>query len=516
MHERAIVKRSSYLINWGSAFDTLTQRFGPLPAVCSPSGDHTYGSVIGRAASVAAALRSAAVQPGDPVATFLPNEAHAVWASIGVVLSGAAEASLNAAMGPSELKYCLDLLKARHVIADDSTAPIVRAAGYKPLRIEELGARSAPIDRNSPVAGDIWGRLLFTSGTTGKPRAIAHSHQGRWIANLMLRSSLPFQPAPQSRVLLMTPYSHGASLLASAFLDSGGSIYLMNGVQLDLIRDLLSSGQIDSMFAPPTVLAKLTSALDNFSCRTLHTIFTGTASLSPALYGRVREMFGPVVRVTYGKTEMFNPITVLPPADVDVAYAVDGGGVNLGWPAAGVEIQIRDEQGAVCPAGTPGQVFLRSPHMMVGYVDGAGAHDVAPHDWHESGDIGALTTRGELMLIGRENDVIKTGGYKLFPQEIEAPLAAAHLADDIVAVGVPSEYWGQFVVVVAERPKQDWNVQAAKIAEALSRHKRPRAYVAVPEFPRNAQGKLQRAKVLEMLLKDYRVEDGPHPQLRRI
>jgi acyl-CoA synthetase (AMP-forming)/AMP-acid ligase II len=508
------MKRSTARLNWGQSVATLVDRFATLPAVCTPDGSHDFQEVMGRAAAVGLALRCHGIQHGQPVATVLPNAAHAVWASYGVMLSGAAETALNASLSVDELNYCLGLLDIRHVIADEHTAAAVRATGREPLRIEELDSITATVDRRSPVAGDLWGKILFTSGTTGRPNAIVHSHAGRWLANLMLRSSLPFQPGPGTRILLMTPYSHGASLLAAAFLDSGASIYLMNGVQPDRIRDLIGSGEVDCMFAPPTVLAKLTSSLDGFSSRSLRTIFSGTSTLTGSLYGKVRDMFGPVVRITYGKTEIFNPITVLPPSECDAAFALGHeGGANLGWPASGVEIDIRDENGAPCDAGESGRIFLRAPHLMAGYVNANGFQEVAADEWHESGDVGHISPRGELILSGRDREMIKTGGFKIFPHEVESPFDSAEFDHMVIAVGIPSEYWGQIVVLVAEGAPPGWEIKAQQAAEVLSRHKRPRAYVSVPELPRNAQGKLQRSKIVDMLLTRYRVEDGPHPKL---
>ena len=512
------MKRYTEYVNWGAIYATLARRFGAGLAVTTPTGEHCFAEVIGRAAAVAALLRSRGFAPGSPVATVLTNRADAVWGSIGVMMSGAAEASLNPVMTASELTYCLDLIGAKAVIANEKTAAAVRAAGYTPLLIEEIGATTADVIDDCPVAGDLWGKILFTSGTTGRPKAIVHTHRGRWLANQMLRASLPFMPTPQTRLLLMTPYSHGASLLAGAFLDAGASIHLMNGVDVAHISTLLTSGAVDCMFAPPTVLSKITEGLGDFHTSALRVIFTGTSTLSVALYRRTKEIFGPIVRVTYGKTEIFNPITVLEPADTDAAYtAVNGqGSANLGWPVAGVEISIRDEDDKACPVGTAGRIFLRAPHMMSAYIDDAGLHNVDPQDWHESGDVGLLSPRGELQLAGREKDVIKTGGYKLFPQEVEAPLVAGGIAGEVVAIGVPSAYWGQIVVLVAEQPVAGWEQQAAATVETLSRYKRPRAYIAVPQLPRNAQGKVQRPKVLEMIMNDYAVEDGPRPVIRRV
>jgi malonyl-CoA/methylmalonyl-CoA synthetase len=513
-----MMKRCPESVNWGSAFATLAQRFERLPAVCTSCAEHTFEEVLGRAAAVAQSLRREGIEAGQPVATVLTNRAHAVWGSIGVTLTGAAEASLNAAMTAAELKYCLDLIGPRRILANATTATTVREAGYSPLLVEEIDDARADIAVDRPVDGDLAGKILFTSGTTGKPKAVVHSHRGRWIANLMLRSNLPFQPTPQSRILLVTPYSHGASLLTGAFLDTGASVHLMTGVEVARIRALLASGAVDCMFAPPTVLAKLTESLSGLTCRSLRTIFTGTATLPSTVYQRTRAIFGPIVRITYGKTEIFNPIAVLEAHDTDVAYAKadDSGCANLGWPVSGVEVSIRDDSDGMCPVGTAGRIFLRAPHMMTGYIDETGVHSVTPQDWHESGDVGALSPRGELLLLGREKDVIKTGGYKLFPQEVEAPLVAGQIADDVAVVGLPSAYWGQIVAAVAERPVPGWEARAAAVVGSLSRYKRPRAYISVLTLPRNAQGKLQRPKLLEMLLAEYRIEDGPHPVVRHL
>jgi malonyl-CoA/methylmalonyl-CoA synthetase len=502
------------MINWGRTLGALSQRFGNSPAVITDEGTMTFIDMIGRAAALAQVLRQRA-KGDEPVATLLPNSAHAVVGSYGVLLSGAAETALNPGLGIPEIEYCVGLLDIKHVVTTAALADRVQASGCEPLIIESLGNRCAPPEINRPAPAMHRGKILFTSGTTGKPKAIFHSQERRWVANLLLRAHLPFTPSPASRILLMTPFSHGASLLASAFHDYGASIHLMHGVDVPRVHDLLKDGSIDCMFAPPTVLAKLTSALDGFTCKTLRAIFTGTATLTPELYRRVEAMFGPVVRVTYGKTEIFNPITILQPEECRLAYAAGTmhAAANLGWPASGVEIDIRDENGASCDPGVIGRISVRAPQMMIGYMDEDGYHEVAPGEWHESGDIGYLDPRGALMLCGRDHDMIKTGGYKMFPREVEAPIEAAGVCNEVIALGLPSQYWGEILVAVAEQPRKGWDQDAERSLEGLSRHKRPRAYLSVGEFPRNAQGKVQRSKLLDRLLQDYRIEDGPRPQL---
>ena len=504
------------VVCWGSDYATLADRFGAQSAVIAAGGTLSFDALVGRAATVAARLKAAGVRPGEPVATFLRNSREAVWAGYGVTLSGACETALNANLAPAEIQYCVQLAGVTHAVTTAAAAPLFRALGVSVHPVEDIAGAPDAIDRSWAAPDDAWGKILFTSGTTGRPRAIVYTHRRRWLGNVLQRAHLPFTPAPGSCILLMTPFTHGASLLTYAYLDHGASIYLMDGVQIEVVRDLLERRAIDSLFAPPTVLAKLVAAFAGRRFEGLRVIFTGTATLTPALYRAARAVFGPIVRVTYGKSEMINPITVLPPADTEAFFHAnpESAAANLGWPAAGVEVAIRDEAGRTCAADAAGEIFLRSPHMLAGYIDAGGYHVLTDDDWHATGDIGRRAQSGELFLLGRAGDAIKTGGYKVYPQEVELALADADAAN-VVAVGVPSDYWGQVIVAVAEGASEQWQSNAAAAAQTLTRFKQPRAYIVFDSLPRVGQDKVSRVKTVEAVLERYRLDDGPHPKLVR-
>lgn len=498
---------------WGRGMRTLQQRFDPAPAIATDAGDVTFGDVFARAAGLAQMLAGDGVAAGEPVVSFLRNGPPAVWASYGITLAGAADTSLNPQLTPAEIAHCVRVTGARHAVTDAQNAPVFRDLGCRTFIAAECPR--AEIDGNTGVAGDAWGRILFTSGTTGLPKAIVHSQFTRWLSTLLLRAHLPETPGPASRILLMTPFSHGASLLTYAYFDHGASIYLMDGVNLARVRDLLRQGAVTEMFAPPTVLAKLTTAFAGERFDTLRCIFTGTATLTPPLYAKTRDMFGPIVRVTYGKSEMLNPITVLPPRECDAYYAqphLDQ--VSLGWPATGVDIRIEGEGGEACPPGLPGEILIRSPHLMVGQIDAAGFRPLAEKEWHTTGDIGLIAPSGALHLIGRAHDVIKTGGHKVYPQEIELALEAAVAPRGIAVVGLPSEYWGQVIVGVVETGVPDWQNRLTAAAESLAKFKRPRIYLERQALPRGAQDKVRRAKLVVDILETHELVDGPHPSLK--
>jgi acyl-CoA synthetase (AMP-forming)/AMP-acid ligase II len=504
-------------VPWGHEFAALAARHGELPAARHGDQTASFADLMGQAAALAARLRATGGIAGQPVATFLRNGLPAVWASYGLILSGACETALNPHLGDAELRHCLALAGVRRVLTERAAAARFRDLAVEVWLVEDFSDERAAVDRAWCAPADDWGKLIFTSGTTGKPKGIVHSQHGRWLANLVLRAHLPRTPGPGDRVLLMTPFSHGASLLTYAYLDHGAAIELLDGVETARVRGLLERGEITDLFAPPTVLAKLTDAFDGACFGGLRGIFTGTATLTAGLYRKTRAMFGPIVRVTYGKSEIFNPITVLPPDACDAFYARADGepGVSLGWPASGVEIAIRDDGGAALAPGEIGEIHLRARHMLLGQIDETGFQPQAGL-FHATGDIGYLDRSGALFLCGRAGDLIKSGGYKIYPEEIERALAGAAGDAAIVVVGVPSDYWGQVIVAVAEAPDGYWAVRAASAAATLTRYKQPRAYLKLPALPRGGQDKLQRGKLLDLLAARYRLIDGPRPRFEPI
>jgi acyl-CoA synthetase (AMP-forming)/AMP-acid ligase II len=170
-----------------------------------------------------------------------------------------------------------------------------------------------------------------------------------------------------------------------------------------------------------------------------------------------------------------------------------------------VEVVVRDETGRACAAGEHGEIHLRSPHMMIGHVDGNGFHELAEGEFHATGDLGYRDDRGRLFLAGRAHDVIKTGGYKIYPEEIERVLPPG-----VAVVGIPSAHWGEVIVAVAESEGHGEAVAAA--TAGLARYKQPRACLAIETLPRSLQGKVQRARMREMVLARYVMTDGPYPK----
>ena len=286
-------------------------RFGDRVAVSSRGRTLTYAQLAAQADAVRAAVIEAGAKPGEPVAILARNGPGVVVASYGVMASGAAEFVVDLNLGPDDVAYAMQIMGVRRVIAERDEAHRVAALGLDVMILEDIVARPPAAVASPPFDPRAWGKAIMTSGTTGRPEGIIHRHDRRWYAHVLLRSHLPFVPGADDRVLLMTSYAHGAALVTAAWLESGASVELIDGVDVAYADELFARGELTAVFAPPTVLAKLVEGTRHARIDGIKCVFCGTATLQPALYHAAATLFGPVIRVTYGKSEMFNPITVL-------------------------------------------------------------------------------------------------------------------------------------------------------------------------------------------------------------
>lgn len=514
-------------VNWSASLKTLADQFGQMTAVTDGHGQTlSFNDLSVRAHALAHALMTRhGIQPGVPVGSLLPNRVAAVVSAYGIRASGAAEVLISDKNTGQEIQWCMGLANARWVVTLPERASQLRELGFEPIVISTTGELEGDSDPQkpvvvpgtlAPVAGDVEGRILFTSGTTGKPKGVLYSHHRRWIAEQMLKASLPFTPTPGQKIIVMTPFIHGSSLLTYAWCDYGAEVILLDGVQSDALRRYLPDPSVVALFAPPTVLAKLATLFGDTSFDHIQCVFTGTQPLTPAAYRAAKAMFGATVRITYGKSECVNPITVLAPDQTDAYFASDSNpvGACVGYPAPGVDIKIMTNTDADQDADSvDGEVWLRAPHMSLGFltVDGFSTH--GPQGWHQTGDLGHLDAQGRLILTGRIADVIKTGGYRVNPDEIEACMANLGGTAEVCVTSLPSDYWGEIIIAVAQRPAPDWESQAKAAVSGLSRHKQPRAYVGVDALPRNPQGKVSRRQVRDQVLTSHTLIDGQYPRL---
>jgi len=533
-------------IAWSAHWLSLSKRLPNKLALSNGQGENlSFQELCNQVHHVARYFQSRGCRHGDRIATLLPNILPAVWMSHGLRVAGLCEVALGWGQTDEELQWCKQLASVDTIVSTPEQFQRLKALGWDVINLPQTAQAEIDAANESEgfegVDGSVWARLMFTSGTTGKTKAVVYDHRSRWQGELLQKSEFPFKPRPGDQVVLMTPFVHGAGLIASAWMDYGAEVVLLQGVDLNTLRQVIGQKRVKAIFAPPTVLAKLVAAFESEPIEPIACVFTGTQALSENLYLRSRRIFGDVIRITYGKTECVNPITILPAWETAQGLA-DGlklGGSCVGWPAPGVEISIGsprlpDRQKDDEPDNdSPAQIWIRASHMSVGMITTEGYKAHEPDGWHATGDLGFIDNLGRLFLSGRMADVIKTGGYRVNPDEIETLLAAVPGVPHLAITALPSEYWGEIIVAVGEVPKardpsesqmlpqvpddmastQHWVEACQARVLTLSAFKRPRLFLELEQLPRNAQGKISRKAVTEALLKRYRLLDGPYPSV---
>jgi acyl-CoA synthetase (AMP-forming)/AMP-acid ligase II len=423
-----------------------------------------------RFAAMVAAARD--VLGGDRrVAIVMRNSASALAAFLGAVQGGATAMVLDPAW-PESLR---DRLLARH-------APEIAVDGALPQ------APATPI-RPRPGAPLLMG---FTSGTTGTPKAFVRSHAS-WIATFAAARAV-FGGLAQSRVLAPGPLAHSLTLYAAVeTLEAGGAILLQTRFDAAICAVRLAA-DADAMIGVPAMFDLLVRATPTPVRRPV-TLVSAGAKLLPALRTRLEAAY-PAARLYeyYGASEL---------SFVSASVPDDGAPPeSVGRAFPGVDLAVRRDDGAVAAVGEIGTLWVRSAMVSDGYVgdtDGTGFRtDGGESPWATVGDRGHVDADGFLFLAGRENDMLISGGYNVYPAEIEAVLAAVPGVRAVAVVGVADARWGHRIVAVVAGDVRRTALETA-CAAALPPYKAPRDWRHAPMLPRTASGKIARAEVEAML-----------------
>ncbi|MEV5824635.1 class I adenylate-forming enzyme family protein [Spirillospora sp. NPDC052242] len=512
----------------GTRLPVFTGRARNLGAVLAASaayGDRDYivtatrrisfAEHAARAASLAKALRDDhGVRPGDRVAINAANSPEWILAFWAVLAAGGIVVAYNAWWTPAEIEYALGHTEPVLVIADAERA--ARTTGARVLTVEDdvpaLAARYPDATLAAlgvpEAAEDDPAVILYTSGTSGRPKGAVHTHRNltsvieyhRFNDALMRAMGVPGDPADR-RYLLVLPLFHIASLhnLAVPRLATGSAVIMHEGrFDVDAVLGLIERERVTNWGAVPTMAHRIVEhgAATKYDLSSLTAFSLATAPSSPAFKDRLRAVFPPAKDAlvdSYGLTESCTGVATATPADLAEAPG------TLGRPVIGVRLEIRDPDGNALPEGVEGEVCVRSAYNMLGYWKDPEATDQAirADRWLHTGDIG-MVEGGRLRLTTRRSDLILRGGENVYPAEIENVLAEFPGVRECVVLGVPHADLGQevmAVVVFADAVPAEDEV-AAFARERLAYYKVPSRWRLTTEpLPRNATGKVVRREI---------------------
>jgi len=458
----------------------------PSPEVVLRCGDRTMTRTeLGvAAAGVAGGLQSLGVGAGDRVALYAANSLDWVTAYLGIQRAGACAVMLNPDYHSAEAEHILGDSEPKLVIADGPRAEIAGGLGLNVARIEELPQGPVPplpsLTPESPAA------ILYTSGTTGRPKGAVLDH-GNFLAQG--RGALAVWNWKSSDVLvhaLPLFHLHGLGMGLHGTLLSGGSAVLVPFTPENVVAELRSGGTM--LFGVPSMYQRLCEWLEANPTDLSHVrlFVCGSAPLPPALFQRCAKLLGQAPVERYGITE--GGIVVTNPYDGPRQPG------RVGYPFPGVEVQL----------GELDEVQLKGGQVFSGYWRNPQAtHEAFTEDgWFRTGDVGEIGDDGSLAIRGRIKELIITGGFNVYPREVELVLEEHPSVHEVAVCGVPSERWGEevtaFVVPSGSAPLSEQEV-IAFAHERLASYKCPKRVISVHSLPRNAMGKVQRSVLTSSL-----------------
>lgn len=472
-------------------------RFGDATALTDGAMRWSYRALDRRARRGAAALRAANVAPGDRVAICAASSAAHVAAVLAVHHCGAILVPLNPRAPTPELGHVLDDSGASLVLVDASARDAVAATGTRTMiELEALEHDGPP--PTIAIDDDDVAAIVYTSGTTGRSKGAALPWRALVTAMSTLGEAWGLGPRDRLSHALPLFHVHGLCIGIHASLLFGVEIVLHARFSAAAVLDDLAGG-VTVVHAVPTMYVRLLEALaeapERAELLARARLFTaGSAALSPDVHAAFTGLGAPPILERYGMTETL--ITISNPLHGERRAG------SVGLPLPGVEIRIVDDDGNALADDTAGELQVAGPTLMRGYWNAPEATRAAfDGRWFRTGDTAVRSADGYVRIVGRTSlDIVKTGGFKVGTREIEDVLARHGDVVELAVVGLPDPHYGERVVaVVVARAGCDRDALATALHELaraeLTGYKQPRELVFVEALPRNAMGKLEKAKL---------------------
>jgi len=443
----------------------------------------------------AALLQQRGVGAGDRVLLVTPSRVPFLLAHLSVLYAGGVPLPLNPKFTRDELRYFLTDSEARLAIAGAGQSELLRSLLADPQAVvseEEVMAAPEAVPRAvTPAAGDAC-LLMYSSGTTGWPKGVVHTHANLAASLRALQEC--WRVTPDDAVVNVLPlfHVHGLSFATLLTWLAGGRVLLEEG--FDAPRTLEAIGRGTIFMAVPTIYYRFLDepgfAAAARGWRGVRLFTCGSAPIRPDVLPGLEAILGRPVINRYGMTEA-HVITSLP---LDGPWPQG----SVGLPLTGIELRVVGEDGQEAAAGAVGRVHVRGPNLFREYWRKPEATQKAfAGGWFDTGDLGTRDAAGFLTLVGRSNDLIITNGYNVYPQVVERALNGCPGVRESAVVGVPDARHGERVVafVVRGDPRLDEDRLRAHLAGHLVDYQRPRTFVFVDDLPRNALGKVLRTQL---------------------
>ena len=462
----------------------------------------TYGDMLARSAQLANALVALGVEPGDRVAVQVEKSAEAIMLYLATVRAGAVFLPLNTAYTVAELDYFFSDAEPRIVVVDPAKAeaiqPVAEKTGARLETLDAGGKGSLPALADAQAASfedrprepDELAAILYTSGTTGRSKGAMLSHANLISNAEVLVDAWRFTSKDVLIHALPIFHTHGLFVATNVVLFSGASMIFQ--AKFDPDRIIAALPRATTLMGVPTFYVRLLQhpGVTPEATAGMRLFVSGSAPLLSETHSAWRERTGHAILERYGMTE----------TNMNTSNPYDGErrAGTVGFPLPGTQLRVVDpENGRELPQGEIGMIEVRGPNVFRGYwrMPEKTKAEFRPDGFFITGDLGRIDADGYVQIVGRGKDLIISGGFNIYPKEIETEIDALDGVVESAVIGVAHPDMGEGVVaVVVAKPGAGLTQQSVldAIGPRLARFKHPRHVAFVDELPRNTMGKVQK------------------------
>lgn len=489
-------------------FFRAAQRTPNAIAVIAPGRRVSFAELAAEVVRVAAFLKAEDPRPQTRVCVGCSNSVEHLIAILAVIAAGKVWVALNPRNGDPELQRIVEYVDPSAMLVDEAMA--ARLGSHRiPAYMLDGATHDTVFHHARALDGsyaptylplDATTAIKFTGGTSGVPKGVMQPYRA-WNTNIVSQQKA-YNFTSRDRYLVNAPLTHGASTYILPILGAGGAFVFPEDTKPAALLSAIAEYEVTTFFSPPTMVAMLVDAVRTSNVRTssLRNVICGGAPMRPARIREAQEAFGPVIAGTYGQTEAPQIIT-----QIGAAELMDEENLtSVGRPSLLTEVGIMDGGGKLLPAGEQGEIVARGDLVMTGYFNMPDkTAETIVDGWLHTGDLGLFDERGYLFLRDRVREVVITGGFNVYPSDVETVLSEHPAVAECAIVGIPDDHWGEAVHAAVEiKPGAAADLDEIKLflKQRLGSVKTPKTIHVFSVLPKSAVGKVLKTAIKQQIL----------------